>query len=229
MHKVNKFVSVFTNKLPNFHNIIYIKNFQIIFNDMKTAKNAKMKRKEDSKHFVEKEIDLHIAEYNTLTNRATNFINIQFVLLTALLAWVVVIGQIWNPNLNYLLSWGLLLGAQIIGVINSNMAWETYTIVRYIESDLRPKVVALIKKESFWNYESYLTTQRGVKLNFAWVPFMDFFWVVLAGIVLAAVTIYRFQNWAFIDWVLFIINLVIFIAMTIRTYHTVRMKVREWK
>lgn len=193
---------------------------------MKTTKNAKTKRKEDFKHLDEKELDLHIAEYNTLTNRATNFINIQFVLLTALLAWVVVIGQIWNPNLNYLLSWGLLLGAQIIGVINSNMAWETYTIVRYLESDLRPKVVALIKKESFWNYESYLATQRGVKLNFAWVPFMDFFWVVLAGIVLAAVTIYRFQNWAFIDWVLFIINLVIFIAMTIRTYHTVRMKVQ---
>jgi hypothetical protein len=196
---------------------------------MKTISNDKIVNEESSKDLFVKEIDLHIAEYNTLTTRATYFINIQFVLLTALIAWIVVIGQIWNPKIDYLLNWGLLLGSQIIGVINANMAWETFSIVRYIESDLKPKIRHLIKKDSFWSYESYLIIQRGGKFNKKWVPFMDFFWVVLAAFVFIGITIYRIQNWFYIDWLLAILNLLLLVFLAIRTYQTVMMKVHSWK
>ena len=107
-----------------------------------------------------KEVDLHIAEYNALTTRCTNFANINNILLTALVAWVLVIVTIWDNKFEHLLTWSLILGSQIIAYINAIFLYENYNIVRYIENHLKPKIGQLLGIDSFWCYEEYLVKQR---------------------------------------------------------------------
>jgi len=196
---------------------------------MEPITNDKQVKESVSKEFIKEEIDLHIAEYNALTSRATYFINIQFVLLTALIAWVIVIGNIWNTKIEYLLNWGLLIGAQIIGIVNANMEWETYSIVRYIERDLKPRICNLLSKDTFWDYESYLIIQRGQKFNSAWSIFTGYFWILLAIATIICTIIYRFHNWLIWDWVGVVLNLLLFIVMTVRTDQTVKLRRNSWK
>ncbi len=67
---------------------------------------------QSSKEFVEMEIQLHLAEYNALTARATYFLNIQNILLTVLVAWIGIMANIFfsSPNANSLIVWGGAFG-----------------------------------------------------------------------------------------------------------------------
>lgn len=179
--------------------------------------------------FVDKEIDLHIAEYEVLINRATTFINIQFVLLTALIAWVVVIGQIWKTDLEYLFNWALIIGAQVIGVINANMLWENYCIISYIETDLKPQITELTKKDTFWGYEPFLSKLRETKITKFSMTFMDFTGTLMALIIIIATTIYRFHSWVGWDWLGLGLNSLLFFAMFMKTYQTVKLRLNSWK
>ena len=71
-------------------------------------------------HF-EKEINLHIAEYNALTMRATYYINFQNILLTVLIAWITVVANQWNSKTENIFIWGLLLGKSYISKIENNI------------------------------------------------------------------------------------------------------------
>lgn len=191
--------------------------------------NDKIPNENPALSFDGKEIDLHIAEYNALTTRSTYFINIQFVLLTALIAWIIVIGNIWNTKLEYLLNWLLLIGAQILGIINANLAWENYCIIRYTERELKPKIIDLIKKETFWGYETYLVKLRDTKQTKISLIFMDFLWTLMAGVIIIATAIYRFNNWIEWDWLGIILNFLLFVALFMKTYQTVKLRLNFWK
>lgn len=179
--------------------------------------------------FVDKEIDLHIAEYDVLINRATYFINIQFVLLTALIAWVVVLGQIWNPQLGYIFNWALIIGAQVLGIINANMLWENYCIISYIETDLKPKIIKLTNKDGFWGYEPFLSKLRETKKTKNSMTLMDFIGTLMAFIIIIATTIYRFNNWIILDWLGLILNILLFVVLFMKTYQTVKLRLNSWK
>jgi hypothetical protein len=189
----------------------------------------KMPNENPALSFDEKEIDLHIAEYNALTTRSTYFINIQFVLLTALIAWIIVIGNIWNTKLEYLLNWALLIGAQLLGIINAIMIWESYCIISYIENDLKPKICNIIKNKTLWGYEPFLLKLREKKQTKISMIFIDFFGTIMAGIIIIATVIYRFHNWISWDWLGCFINVLLFVALFIWTYQTVKLKVNSWK
>jgi hypothetical protein len=82
---------------------------------------------------------------------------------------VVVIEQIRKTDLEYLFNWALIIGVQVIGVINANMLWENYCIISYIETDLKPQITELTKKETFWGYEPFLSKLREQKqLSIRW-------------------------------------------------------------
>jgi len=176
-----------------------------------------------------KEIELHIAEYEALINRATYYINIQFILLSALIAWIVVIGQIWKTNLEYILNWALIIGAQIIAIINANMLWENYCIISYIETELKPEIQKIINKKTFWGYEVFLSKLRKTKTAKNTMKFMDFIGSLIALIIIIATIIYRFPNWVVWDWFGLILNLLLFVALFMKTNQTVMLRENSWK
>src|ERR1035437_1582577 len=176
-----------------------------------------------------KVIDLHIAEYNALTTRATYFTNIQSILLTVFIAWVVVMGNLWDLKSENIVSWGLILGAQLIAFINANFTDGYYTIVAYIENDLKPKIRELIKKDDFWGYEPYLVKKRSKKYkNKAMVGF-EFSVVTLSLFVIIINAAYRFPNKDQWDWIGCILNFTLLIFIFLKTYNTVKVRLRNWK
>lgn len=189
----------------------------------------KDKIKYPSTYILEREIDLHIAEYNALTTRVTYFINFQNILLTALIAWIIFVASLWDSQFENIISWGLLLGAQVIGIINAYFTNEYYTIVKYIESDLKPKIVKLIKNESFWGYEPFLIIERGKKNRNNWRLAFEFLAVILSGVIIIAIFIYRFHNWIWGDSLGFFLNIILFIIQFIQTNHGIRLRLRNWQ
>ena len=173
-----------------------------------------------------KEIDIHIAEYNALTTRCTYFINIQNILLTALIAWIVVIGTIWNSNFEYILTWSFLLGCHIIALINVNFSYEHYNIVRYIERDLKPKIKKLIANEIFWNYESYLVEER--KNNNIWIIVFEYLAVILSVLTIITICIFRIPHWVRLDFFGFSLNILLFLLLLTKTRQTVKIRISSW-
>ena len=173
-----------------------------------------------------KEIDLHIAEYNTLTTRCTYFLNIQNILLTALIAWMVVIGTIWNSKAEYILIWGFLFGCHIIALINVNFSYEQYNMIRYIERELKPKINALVNNEAFWNYEPYLEKER--KKNNKWINVFEYSAVVLSLLIIVTIGIYRFRHWVGFDILGLLLNLLLSALLFVKTRQTINIRLSSW-
>lgn len=173
-------------------------------------------------------INLHIAEYNALTTRTTYFINIQFILLTALPAWIIVIVNIWDSKLEYIYIWGLLLGVQLIGIINAFVTLEYYKIVTYLESDLKPEIIKLIKNKSFWSYESFLIKERGKKNRKNWSLFFEFLAVIFSGVIIIAIFIYRIHEWILGDYIGLFLNIIFLIIQFILTNQSKKLRLQNW-
>jgi len=198
---------------------------------MENAENTVIKSESFSQEIKLKELYLHIAEYNTLTTRSTNVLNIQFVLLTIIMALVGVLWYNWKASYyyNYIIIWGSLLGAQIISIINVSMSYENYNIICYIESVLKPKIVVLIKNESFWGYEPYLMSKRIKRVRNEWTLMGDFLWVMVDVVALSAATIYRSKDFTIYDGVGLFINLILLCIIIVQTYHVSKMRLNNWK
>jgi len=196
---------------------------------MENTKNNVANRESFSHDILLKELDLHIAEYNTLTTRSTNVLNIQFVLLTIFMAWVVIIGSNWNAKYDYIIIWGFLIGAQLISIINVSMAYENYNIICYIESVLKPKIVALINNESFWDYEPYLISKRNKRVRNEWTLMGDFLWVMVDVVAICVATIYRTNNFTKYDVLGLFINQILLCIIIVQTYHVSKMRLNNWK
>lgn len=195
---------------------------------MKKTKKDNLSTEDSFAKFNEQEINLHIAEYNALTTRTTYFINFQFILLTALLAWIIVIVTIWDSKLEHIYIWGLLLGAQLIGIINAFVTHEYYNIVTYLESDLKPEIIKLIKNKSFWSYESFLIKERGKKNIKNWKLFFEFLAVIFSGVIIIAIFIYRIHEWILGDYIGLFLNIIFLIIQFILTNQSKKLRLRNW-
>jgi hypothetical protein len=192
-------------------------------------------------------MDLHIAEYVALTNRATYFINIQNILLTVLVTWIIVIATFLNNTQSekfskfefFFICWGSLMGAHLIAIINAIFSDKNYTIVKYIENNLKKKVDIIIKsypkknvketegkEEGFWEYETFLINGRNKARNVG-VLAVEYLAVILSIIIFSGITFYRFKNWGYLDWLGFIINLGLLIVLSVQTRRYEKLRPRK--
>lgn len=137
------------------------------------------------------QLQIYIAEYNTLTNRATYFLNIQNFLLTGLVAWVgVMLNVLISVRDNHftpVVIWGTVLGGLMIGISSAWLFYEEHNIVYYIESCVRPKVTQLVTG-NFWEYELFILKQRTKRyLLYEYIPIL----LPILGFICA--TSYSFQ------------------------------------
>ena len=192
-------------------------------------KNTILNPENKIENHIDSIIQIHIAEYNALTTRSTYFINIQNILLTALIAWIIFVASIWKSNCENTLIWILLLGSQLIAIINANFSYEHYTIIKYIEKELKPKISDLINQNWFWNYEIFLKEARSTNMRHYGVILLEFLAVVLLGILLIAIIVYLFRKWTNLDSLGLLLNLILFAFIFIQTYKCTKLRLRNWK
>lgn len=118
-------------------------------------------------------LQMHCAEYEALMTRNTYWITIQFSVAPAIAIYFTLLATVWNgirfiePTVNVIqfqnsLLWIGLLGAEAFVLAGYACLGEIYENVRYIETDLRREVEALVNQRPVWMYESYLMKRRGL-------------------------------------------------------------------
>jgi hypothetical protein len=105
-------------------------------------------------------VNLHIAEYQALTARNTNWITLQFALWSILGIYVAVLSQAFASIPRELVIWGSAIVVQMIGIALNFAGYEQYNTIKYIEENLRAQLECMIGKAQFWGYEAYLAGQR---------------------------------------------------------------------
>jgi hypothetical protein len=173
--------------------------------------------------FIEKQIDLHISEYNALTTRHTYYINMQIGLLAAGIGAGLIVVSIWKENYSFIFIWGLILIWQIINFLFVFNVYDSYRIVAYIESVLKPKIRDLINNSNFWEYETVLSKNRGMGHRFLELSnVLVIFLIILFGV------LYRFCNWLLWDWIGLIINFILLIFPTRLTILSMKIRKNNW-
>jgi len=106
-------------------------------------------------------IQLYIAEYNTLTNRSTYYYYINNMLLTAMVAGAATL--VGNLTGHEYLTWGLILGIQVVALFTAVITYENYLIIYYLESQLIPQVARILagaEDDEMWAFEKFLLKKR---------------------------------------------------------------------
>jgi len=105
-------------------------------------------------------IQLHVAEYNALTNRCTYRILIQFSVWGVILVYVPLVSSAWNRGHHDLLLWFSALVMQGALAIWQENLIEIYRSIAYVENVQRPLIQEFLPDQRFWCYEPHLARSR---------------------------------------------------------------------
>ena len=190
---------------------------------MNTNKTVNNLQQIDEENLKKMQIDLHIAEYNALTTRCTYFTNIQNLILSVLVIWLTVMIGLWIKNPSSIIAWGTILGSQIFGILSAVLLYEEYNMIRYIESFLKPIINNLLNKKIFWEYQSFLISQRKESYKI-W----EFSIIIITGIIIITVSITRFP-WDYGDFIGFVLNFLTLYVFGSKTYSAAKLRWDSWK
>lgn len=114
-------------------------------------------------------IQLHIAEYQALTTRASYWIVLQVSLLPIIPVYLALAAQVWQSGVivKEVVIWATLAGLQTVGIVWTHTVLEQYALVRYIECYLRPLTKKVVHTDTFWGYEPYMIRSRPIPETFA--------------------------------------------------------------
>lgn len=104
------------------------------------------------------QVQAHVADYQVIALRVSRFMSLQFVPWPTLAAFLTIVAgtqKLFDP---ILLAWGTAGVVQVAVLTYYFALYEVYNHVRYLETELKPKVAVLLdlNTESFWGYEKYL-------------------------------------------------------------------------
>src|ERR1017187_5968661 len=135
-------------------------------------------------------LQLHLAEYLALTNRGTNWLALESGMWALMMIFVSLVPSLWGKLPRDMVIWGSFGALQAMLFVWSNMLFEQYSSICYIEQKLRPLVRSVIGAAEFWQYEEYVGSRRPQNQPF-WYETAPSFAVfgVLLGLVL-----YRLQK-----------------------------------
>jgi hypothetical protein len=112
----------------------------------------------------------HLAEYQAITLRNTYWLTLQYALFPILGAGLAVLAQMWdhfdkNPAIftqaHRITVWLAVTIINVVIIAHTEVGWESYNNVVYLENHLRPKITKLLRDMDILGYESYLREQRG--------------------------------------------------------------------
>ncbi|HVF62272.1 MAG TPA: hypothetical protein VNJ70_20870 [Thermoanaerobaculia bacterium] len=148
-------------------------------------------------------------------------------------AALAVLAQMWDkfdkdPALSTqahrIIIWLAIVLINVVLIAHSEVGWESYNNVVYLENHLRPKVIACLRSMgstdgSALAYESYLRLQRGRGPKWWETPGP----LVSVGLVLGGIILFGgVYRWTGVEWVAVPINLFLFFMVTKVTLKMVR-------
>jgi hypothetical protein len=172
---------------------------------------------ETEKEITAIQIQLHIAEYNALTNRCTNVINMQTALLAVAVTWILIFVNLQNSIEYSFKIWWVFLGIVIIGWVKSMLSYELYLMIHYIESFLKKRIKAIIGDVNFWNYEFFLKHKRS-KAHILTSEVAD---VLILSIMFVLLIYYRLPYWEKYDWLGFGVNFLFILIYINKMYSAI--------
>lgn len=160
-------------------------------------------------------IDLHLAEYQTLADRATNYIvggTIVWPLMVSFLGFLVTVWEHLTPDRSteygfFILVWCGALGIQLALILWTYLVCEQYKLVLYIEKELRPRICSLVQSDDFWLIERKLRKHTSVN---KWFELMTEFWVFLGIVIIVLFRYSVLRGFTFLDWIGLSLNLIVF-------------------
>ena len=119
-------------------------------------------------------LQIHLAEYQAITTRNTYWLTLQYALFPILGAALVVLAQLWDqfdksPALSTqahrIIVWLAIVIVNVVIIAHTEVGWESYNNVVYLENHLRPELARLLRAmnmstDAMLGYESYLRAQR---------------------------------------------------------------------
>jgi hypothetical protein len=114
-------------------------------------------------------LDCHLAEYETLTSRITNWLTLQFATYAIAAAYLGFVIQAWRSVDSATLVWASTLVLQLLAWAMLQISWEVFACAVYIKKQLKPKIRSLVRDDSFWAYEHHMAGLRKKGLiHFEW-------------------------------------------------------------
>lgn len=143
-------------------------------------------------------VQAHVADYQVIATRISRFMSLQFVPWPALAAFLILVGTTYKLFDPILVAWGTAGVVQIAVLTYYFALYEVYNHVRYVETNLKPKVAELLKlnTDSFWGYEKYLNGTG--KANDPLYGDVGPAFVSLVAVVLAAVSRIPGSGWDYL-------------------------------
>jgi hypothetical protein len=179
-------------------------------------------------------IDVHLAEYQALMARATNYIAMGaatwplgvsllgfFMAFLALLWQHLTEAQVQEYSF-FIVGWLSVFAIQLVLIFWTFLVREQYKTVLYIETRLRPLVQDLVQTPNYWLYEKKLQeltmspktmSHKCLRELHRWLELQTEFWVFTlfsAVIVYRIYTAHHFASW---DWIGVTGNAVAFVVL----------------
>lgn len=179
-------------------------------------------------------LQVHLAEYQAITTRNTYWLTLQYALFPILGAGIAVLSQMWNqfdkdPALSTqahrIIIWLAIAIINVILISHTEVGWESYDNVVYLERRLRPQILYLLGgidmegKRAALGYETYKKELRGKGAKWWEIPGPIISFGLLAGGIFLFGFLYR---WTTVESVAVFINAVLLIRVTMVTFKMIR-------
>lgn len=179
-------------------------------------------------------LHVHLAEYQAITTRNTYWLTLQYALFPILGTGIAVLAQMWNqfdkdPALStqahQVIIWLAIAIINVIIIAHTEVGWESYDNVVYLERHLRPQILFLLdgvdekKKRAAFGYETYKRKLRGKGPKWWELPGP----FVSLGLLLVGIFIFDFHfPWTKLEWVAVIANAGLLVRLTQVTLKMIR-------
>jgi hypothetical protein len=151
--------------------------------------------------------DLHVAEYQALETRLTNWITLQCSLWAIIVVYFALVVQAWGDfPMKSALVWMSVLVLEVAAVYWYVWQTEIYNNVRYIETVLRPTLRGIVQTNEFWKYEYFISRERGE--GFLWWEWLHCVHPLVA--ILLGTVASRRAGWGTSAWVGLIVTALIY-------------------
>ncbi len=125
--------------------------------------NGRPTTEADANHTL---LQLHLAEYQALTTRASYWIVLQYGLMGVVPVYLALGFQAWqSAPVKEVVIWATLAFLQFTGLLWALTMLEQFAIVKYIECYLRPLIRESLAADRFWGYEPHLVKNRPYSIN----------------------------------------------------------------
>src|SRR5258708_23444847 len=105
-------------------------------------------------------VNIHLAEYQALTNRNTYVIYIQSTMWPILVAILALMSFLIGRVDAHILTWTAVAMVLFVTYVYYAFAIDGYRNVIYVEHQLRARIEGLIATADFWGYETWLAGER---------------------------------------------------------------------